>query len=79
MLKYIKEAVLGKKTLSYFIVISILFSMTTIDITKVQAEEYNNILYSLENDEITITGVTGLITEIEILYINHKSLITNHK
>ena len=66
MLKYIKEAVLGKKTLSYFIVISILFSMTTIDITKVQAEEYNNILYSLENDEITITGVTGLITEIEI-------------
>ena len=55
-----------KKILSIFLIMTIIISITGINIIQVQAEEYNNLLYSIENDEITITGIKGLITEIEV-------------
>lgn len=55
-----------KKILSIFLIMTIIISITGINIIQVQAEEYNNLLYSIENDEITITGIKGLVTEIEV-------------
>lgn len=58
--------ILKKGVLSLFLILTVLFYTIGINITQVQAEEYNNLLYSVENDEITIIGIKGLVTEIEI-------------
>ena len=55
-----------KRVLLFFLIGTVFFSMTGVNIIQVQANEYNNLLYSIENDEITITGIKGLVTEIEI-------------
>ena len=55
-----------KRVLLFFLIVTVLFSMTGVNIIQVQANEYNNLLYSIENGEITITGIKGLVTEIEI-------------
>ena len=55
-----------KRFVSIISAIAMIFSMVSFDISIVQAEEYNGLIYSIENETVTITGANGLLTEIEI-------------